>query len=195
MLQKSKNYYGVATTTFSTALIIIHTLVMFDQCYLISSFQPIISNHVSTPLFQSSSRLVSKTNYKQLPPSTEKSSSSTTLYGIDFDSVDEECDFQSYTDFANTNIDLSKCLPFPSTNYINGEDVVQLCMDALTYNDEPKVNAGLEVCFNFSSDKCRMGELIHCILIIILVSYILSFVVSLLIINLPICETIVVFYS
>lgn len=82
--------------------------------------------------------------------------SKTTLHGIDFDSIsdDEECDF---ADGDLSNIDLSKCLPFPSPN-IEPEDIVTLCMEALTNNDDPKVNAGLEVCFNFSNDRCRAGK-------------------------------------
>ena len=80
----------------------------------------------------------------------------TKLYGIDFDGIgnDEECDF---TDGDLSKVDLSKCLPFPSPDIL-AEDVVTLCMDALSYNDEPKENAGLQVCFNFSSDRCRAGE-------------------------------------
>lgn len=45
-------------------------------------------------------------------------------------------------------------LPEPTPD-LSAEDVVQICMDCLLSNDEPKANAGLEVCFNFSSDRCR----------------------------------------
>ncbi|KAL7531159.1 hypothetical protein ACHAXR_003877 [Thalassiosira sp. AJA248-18] len=38
---------------------------------------------------------------------------------------------------------------------MNAQDAVTTCMDALLQNDVPKENAGLEVCFNFSSDRCR----------------------------------------
>mmetsp|Transcript_18525 Transcript_18525/g.53413 ORF Transcript_18525/g.53413 Transcript_18525/m.53413 type:complete len:212 (-) Transcript_18525:295-930(-) len=47
-----------------------------------------------------------------------------------------------------------QCLPCPYPE-LNAENVVQLCMDNLLSNDEPRANAGLEVCFNFSSDQCR----------------------------------------
>mmetsp|Transcript_2894 Transcript_2894/g.3403 ORF Transcript_2894/g.3403 Transcript_2894/m.3403 type:complete len:255 (+) Transcript_2894:44-808(+) len=81
----------------------------------------------------------------------------TELYGIDFASLQDgdECDFIQSDDF--TQIDFSKCLPFPSRD-IEPEDVVYLCMNAVVYNDEPKRNAGLEVCFNFSSDRCRAAN-------------------------------------
>ena len=34
-------------------------------------------------------------------------------------------------------------------------DVVTTCMEALLQNDNPRKNAGLNVCFDFSSDRCR----------------------------------------
>jgi hypothetical protein len=46
------------------------------------------------------------------------------------------------------------CLPQPSPE-LSAEDIVDTCMDSLMRNDEPKANSGLEVCFNFSSDRCR----------------------------------------
>lgn len=46
------------------------------------------------------------------------------------------------------------CLPQP-TPELSAEDIVDTCMDSLMTNDDPKANAGLEVCFNFSSDRCR----------------------------------------
>jgi hypothetical protein len=36
-------------------------------------------------------------------------------------------------------------------------DVITTCLDALLQNDNPRKNAGLEVCFDFSSDRCRAG--------------------------------------
>ena len=45
-------------------------------------------------------------------------------------------------------------LPQPTPD-LSAEDVVRMCMDYLLTNEEPKANAGLEVCFNFSSDRCR----------------------------------------
>ena len=46
------------------------------------------------------------------------------------------------------------CLPQP-TPELSAEDIVNTCMDSLMSNDDPRANAGLEVCFNFSSDRCR----------------------------------------
>ena len=46
------------------------------------------------------------------------------------------------------------CLPEPTPD-LSAEDAVRICMGCLLTNDEPKANAGLEVCFNFSSDRCR----------------------------------------
>jgi len=46
------------------------------------------------------------------------------------------------------------CLPQPSPE-LSAEDIVHICMDSLAKNDEPRANAGLEVCFDFSSDRCR----------------------------------------
>lgn len=34
-------------------------------------------------------------------------------------------------------------------------EAVTICMGALMQNDRPRENAGLETCFNFSSDRCR----------------------------------------
>lgn len=44
--------------------------------------------------------------------------------------------------------------PLPHTN-MTAEGVVTTCMDALLNNDSPRENAGLSVCFDFSSDRCR----------------------------------------
>jgi hypothetical protein len=38
---------------------------------------------------------------------------------------------------------------------MTARDVVTTCMDALLQNDNPRINSGLEVCFDFSSDRCR----------------------------------------
>jgi len=43
----------------------------------------------------------------------------------------------------------------PHDNIMTAEDVVINCMDALQKNDSPWENNGLEVCFDFSSDRCR----------------------------------------
>jgi len=52
-------------------------------------------------------------------------------------------------------------LPTPN-QILTAQDVVTVCMDFLANNNEPRENAGLEVNFNFSSDRCRAslgGEL------------------------------------
>jgi hypothetical protein len=48
-------------------------------------------------------------------------------------------------------------IPFPHSGY-TGLDVVEMCMDKMSQNDEPYHHAGLEVCFNFSSDRCRAAQ-------------------------------------
>jgi hypothetical protein len=52
-------------------------------------------------------------------------------------------------------------LPTPN-QILTAKDVVTVCMDSLVNNNDPRENAGLEVNFNFSSDRCRAalgGEL------------------------------------
>lgn len=46
---------------------------------------------------------------------------------------------------------------FPSRDY-KAPEVVEVCMNALLRNGEPYANAGLEVCWNFSSDRCRASQ-------------------------------------
>ena len=77
--------------------------------------------------------------------------------GIDFDALEEfeECDF---LDGDLSQVDLTKCLPAPSTS-LPPNDVVSTCLDCLLVNIEPKLNAGLEVCWNFSSSNCRAGKI------------------------------------
>ena len=77
--------------------------------------------------------------------------------GIDFDALEEfeECDF---LDGDLSQVDLTKCLPAPSTS-LPPNDVVGTCLDCLLVNNEPKLNAGLEVCWNFSSSNCRAGKM------------------------------------
>jgi hypothetical protein len=48
-------------------------------------------------------------------------------------------------------------VPFPSRDF-DGPEIVDLCMNALLHNGEPYANAGLEVCWNFSSDRCRAAQ-------------------------------------
>lgn len=38
---------------------------------------------------------------------------------------------------------------------MSAQEAVTTCMDALLHNDSPRENAGLETCFEFSSDRCR----------------------------------------
>ena len=53
---------------------------------------------------------------------------------------------------ATTVIEYDDFLPRPHPSH-NATDVVQLCMDQLL---QGKAGAGLEVCFDFSSDRCRV---------------------------------------
>lgn len=48
-------------------------------------------------------------------------------------------------------------LPGPSPD-IDAEGSVKICMDCLLSNNNPRPNAGLEVCFDFSSDRCRAAQ-------------------------------------
>jgi hypothetical protein len=48
-------------------------------------------------------------------------------------------------------------IPFPSSD-LEGPDIVNLCMNALLQNGVPYINAGLETCWNFSSDTCRASQ-------------------------------------
>ncbi len=51
------------------------------------------------------------------------------------------------------------CIELPTSNQdITPEELVTLSMNSLMDNDTPKRNAGLEVCFNFSSDSCRASN-------------------------------------
>ena len=45
-------------------------------------------------------------------------------------------------------------LPSPLLE-MTAQDAVTTCLDALLHNDNPRINIGLEVCFEFSSDRCR----------------------------------------
>lgn len=49
------------------------------------------------------------------------------------------------------NVDESSSVPTVQTP----ESVVIQCMDAMQQNDVPWLNHGLEICFDFSSDRCR----------------------------------------
>ena len=124
----------------------ISLLVFIMNQQFVISFQPTIISSTSYHSTKQSNTITT----------TSTPHSNTALHGIDFDSIEEyeECDF---TDGDLSNVDLSKCLPFPSVR-IEPEDVVRLCMDSLLINDEPKINAGLEVCYNFSSDKLIAGK-------------------------------------
>lgn len=65
------------------------------------------------------------------------------------------------------NSDNEECWMIPPTNNIvecflptprpeiEFNEVVNICLTSLQQNNEPYVNAGLEVCFNFSSDRTR----------------------------------------
>ena len=56
-----------------------------------------------------------------------------------------------------------ECSSASSTSSVNRNDmtareVVITCMDALSNNDTPWDNAGLEICFDYSSDRCRAAQ-------------------------------------
>ena len=73
------------------------------------------------------------------------------LYGIDFDAIEDsdECDFLVGDCF------IQHTTPSPD---LTPEDVVSSCMNALSRNDHPEKDNGLEVCYNFSSDRLREGK-------------------------------------
>jgi hypothetical protein len=48
-------------------------------------------------------------------------------------------------------------LPQPNSE-VSPEELVELCMTYLQYNDLACENSGLEVCYNFSSDRCRAAN-------------------------------------
>lgn len=58
--------------------------------------------------------------------------------------------------FKSIGID-EEFVPFPHRDY-SASDVVQMCMDSMSRNNDPYHNAGLEVCFNFSTDRCRAAQ-------------------------------------
>lgn len=56
-----------------------------------------------------------------------------------------------------------ECSSASSTSSVNrnnmtAREVVITCMDALSNNDTPWDNAGLEICFDYSSDRCRAAQ-------------------------------------
>ncbi len=61
------------------------------------------------------------------------------------DAEDECSSASSYTSSVNCN-DMA------------AREVVVTCMDALSNNDTPWDNAGLEICFDYSSDRCRAAQ-------------------------------------
>lgn len=106
---------------------------------------------------------------------------STILKGIDYDAFenDEECDFytgemEMKPTSASSSISEDgsiatleakvaainpNCIELPDANPdITPEEVVSTCMNFLQNNDEPRMNSGLEVCWNFSSDSCRAAN-------------------------------------
>ena len=101
-------------------------------------------------------------------------------YGLDFDEIgkDDQCELGD--GFINTcmeegednineeiplslkkkNIILASCreeLPKANSD-LTPEEVVQICMEYLQNNHIPVMNSGLEVCFEFSSDRCRAAN-------------------------------------
>ena len=63
---------------------------------------------------------------------------------------------QALPSSSSSSQPLSFKLPVPETIY-SPDAVVALCMNALERNSDPLPNAGLEVCWNFSSEMCRQA--------------------------------------
>ena len=87
--------------------------------------------------------------------STSTSTSTTSLRGIDYEAI-ENGSAAEYSDF-DTNMIL---LPMPN-ELMTPEEVVSTCMSYLQTNSQhapSNENAGLEICYNFSSDSCRMAN-------------------------------------
>jgi hypothetical protein len=59
-------------------------------------------------------------------------------------------DWSIHSELAKVAVEYNDFLPHPNPDY-NAQDVVQACMSTLLH----KRDEGLEVCFNFSSDRCR----------------------------------------
>lgn len=83
-------------------------------------------------------------------PDPEQSPESAVIPESDADSASAE----GTSSFMGIDEDF---IPFPHRDY-TAPDVVQMCMETMTRNDEPYNNAGLEVCWNFSSDRCRAAR-------------------------------------
>jgi hypothetical protein len=106
-------------------------------------------------------------------PYNSGTTTATSLRGIDYDAIennsknngngnkdDEYCDFDTPGIIPTTpNNNNENCieLPLPNTNWTPLQ-VVQICMKYLQTNNEPHTDSGLEVCYNFSSDSCRMAN-------------------------------------
>eukprot|EP00542_Grammatophora_oceanica_P017476 CAMPEP_0194028096 /NCGR_PEP_ID=MMETSP0009_2-20130614/2122_1 /TAXON_ID=210454 /ORGANISM="Grammatophora oceanica, Strain CCMP 410" /LENGTH=173 /DNA_ID=CAMNT_0038667363 /DNA_START=57 /DNA_END=575 /DNA_ORIENTATION=- len=64
----------------------------------------------------------------------------------------------SFTDVSTDTLGIDEAfIHFPHKD-IDGPSVVNLCLDAMAENNKPIKNAGLEVCWNFSSDRCRAAQ-------------------------------------
>mmetsp|Transcript_51275 Transcript_51275/g.109150 ORF Transcript_51275/g.109150 Transcript_51275/m.109150 type:complete len:210 (-) Transcript_51275:145-774(-) len=57
-------------------------------------------------------------------------------------------------DLAPSDVNYGTPLSSSHAN-MTATDVVQKCMDAMLQNDSPRKNSGFQVCFDFSSDRCR----------------------------------------
>ena len=75
---------------------------------------------------------------------------------MDFDDEVAKNIVEINEDSAVFGID-EKFITFPSRDYAPTE-VLQMCMDGLMENNEPYSNAGIEICWNFSSDQCRAAH-------------------------------------
>lgn len=83
----------------------------------------------------------------------DKKTSSTRLFDIEQPYQSRRLD---EFDIFDTGLDEDFIL-FPCPSY-DASEIVGLCMEALLYNEKPYHNAGLEVCWNFSSDRCRASQ-------------------------------------
>lgn len=129
--------------------IIVVGFVTTNSSLIVSAFSPnlwtALSLHQSTAGSYSNSFLT---------PQQARTYITTACWGIDFDALNEFEDDCDFLDGDLSQMDLTICLPAPSAS-LPPDDAVRLCLDALSVNNEPKDDAGLEVCWNFSSDNCR----------------------------------------
>jgi hypothetical protein len=147
----------ITTTMMTTAMLILMTMTesSFSFSFVVTHQQRIIIE-------------------RRQPYNSGASTTTTTtsLRGIDYDAIgnnsnnnneniDEYCDFDTPGRIPTTSDDINNenCieLPIPNIDWTPVQ-VVQTCMKYLQTNNEPHTDSGLEVCYNFSSDSCRMAN-------------------------------------